>query len=69
MWPVIGLAIWRPLKKWQMTERDKALIELAKRSYWADIDPDAADTVEAHDILHRIAVDGYHREEFKAGML
>ena len=52
-----------------MTERDRALIELAKRSYWADIDPDAADTVEAHDILHRIAVDGYHREEFKAGIL
>ena len=52
-----------------MTEKDKALIEKAKRSYWAEIEPDEADTVEARDILHRIAVDGYHREEFKAGML
>ena len=52
-----------------MTDRDKALIEKAKRSYWADIDEDAADTEEARKILHRMAVDGYHYEEYQAGML
>lgn len=52
-----------------MTDKDKALIEKARRSYWADIDEDAADTEEAREILHRIAVDRYHYEEFKAGML
>lgn len=52
-----------------MTEKDKALIEKAKRSYWAEIEPDEADTEEARKILHRIAVDGYHREEYQAGLL
>ena len=59
----------RPLQKWQMTERDKALIEKARNQYWAEIEPDEADTEEARQILHRIAVDGYHREEYQAGLL
>ena len=67
--PVIGREIEKSLKEWQMTDRDKALIEKAKRSYWADIDEDAADTEEARKILHRMAVDGYHYEEYQAGML
>jgi len=52
-----------------MTERDKALIEKARNQYWAEIEPDEADTEEARQILHRIAVDGYHREEYQAGLL
>lgn len=70
MWPVIGLAIKRLSKQWPtMTEKDKALIEKAKRSYWAEIEPDEADTEEAREILHRIAVRGYHNEEYQAGLL
>lgn len=52
-----------------MTEKDKQLIEKARRSYWADINEDEADTEEAREILHRIAVDRYHYEEYKCGML
>ena len=57
-----------------MTEKDKKLIEeayeLVKRSDgWIFIDENEADTEEARDKLHTIAMVAYHREEYSAGCL
>lgn len=45
-----------------MTERDKLLIEKAKRTRWEDIDEDAAETPEARALLRQIVRSKYHRE-------
>lgn len=58
-----------------MTEKDKKLIEeayeLVRKSSdgWIFIDENEADTEEARDKLHTIAMVAYHREEYSAGCL
>ncbi|MCI9284354.1 MAG: hypothetical protein HFJ91_00760 [Muribaculaceae bacterium] len=55
-----------------MTEKDKELIEQARRLHYIDwgvaLDlADIADTKEAKDILTRIAIHLHHVEEFYSG--
>ena len=49
-----------------MTQHDKRLIEEAKSLRWEEINEDAAETQEGRKELHRITMQKYHRDEFKA---
>lgn len=57
-----------------MTDKDKKLIEKARRTHYIDWHlvcdmEEQADTEEAREILHRIACSLYHREEYYVGLL
>lgn len=52
-----------------MTEKDKKLIEDARHLSWDRIDEDEAETEEGREILHKMIMDDYHREEALAGIL
>ena len=50
-----------------MTTKDKELIERANKLHWSEwdkINEDEAETPEAKEILHRIMMTLYHREEY-----
>ena len=50
-----------------MTTKDKELIERANNLHyteWNMINEDEAETPEAKEILHRIMMNLYHREEY-----
>ena len=50
-----------------MTTKDKELIEKANKLHyteWDKINEDDAETPEAKEILHRIIMNLYHREEY-----
>ena len=50
-----------------MTTKDKELIERANKLHyteWNMINEDEAETPEAKEILHRIMMTLYHREEY-----
>ena len=52
-----------------MTEKDKRLIEDARHLSWDMINEDEAETEEGRKILHKMIMDGYHKEEELAGIL
>ena len=52
-----------------ITDHDKKLIEAAKHLSWDQIDEEKAETEEGRKILHKMIMDGYHREEWQAGIL
>ena len=57
-----------------MTTKDRALVKRASALSWhdwplvADME-EQAESAEARQMLHSIAVAGYHREEASAGMI
>lgn len=52
-----------------ITEHDKRLIEEAKQKSWEYIREEEAETEEGRRILHDMAINGYHRDEWRAGIL
>lgn len=52
-----------------LTKKDRQLIEKARRQRWEEIIPEDADTPEAAEILHDIAVRKYHNEEARMGII
>lgn len=52
-----------------LPRHDKDLIDEAHKQCWEDIEPERAETKEARQILHRIAMRKYHIDEAKAGMI
>ena len=53
----------------RLPEHDQELIRKARDQRWEEIEEDAAETAEARQILHDIAVRKYHREEYRLGVL
>lgn len=45
------------------------MIARARYQRWEEIEPEEADTAEAAEILHDIAVRKYHYEEYRDGIL
>lgn len=64
----IALMPWWEREK-LYTEKDRAAIEKAKRSGCGEIDENWAETDAGRYEVHRIAVNKYHNEEYRAGML
>lgn len=54
-----------------MNEHDRMLVGKARRMEWGDVARMVGDaeTEEGRAALHRMAVNGYHREELVNGML
>ena len=51
-----------------LSEKDKALILAANDQKWEYIDETKAESLEAREILHDIALSKYHRDEYASGM-
>lgn len=52
-----------------LPEHDQELIRKARGQRWEEINEDAAETEDARQILHDIAIQKYHREEYLLGVL
>lgn len=52
-----------------LPEQDQKLIEQAGHQRWEEIDEDAAETEEARQVLHDIAIRKYHRDEYCQGII
>lgn len=58
-----------PMNFKMLPEHDQRLIEEAQCQRWEEIDEDAAETEEARQVLHDIAIRKYHRDEYCQGII